>query len=186
MALHCDANVVRPIVRARHVNFLSGPAGSQGQDTLAPSIACSTPPVHPRARGEHFGQPIGPQLTFGSSPRARGTLFWQTPDATRRFTLQTTHRRERLFTVRGETPAMSLDQASAAALLRPRLFRTRLMFRQIGNDSLCRRNPSRPDRIPGRAMPPHEARPGLCTSREPTHPRSHEADRLTVVLALPL
>jgi hypothetical protein len=35
MALHCDADMVRPIVGARLVKFLSGPAGSQGQDALA-------------------------------------------------------------------------------------------------------------------------------------------------------
>jgi len=35
MALHCDADMVWPIVRARQVKFLSGPAGSQGQDALA-------------------------------------------------------------------------------------------------------------------------------------------------------
>ena len=37
MALHCDANVVRPIVRARHVNFLSGPAGPEGGFSYGPS-----------------------------------------------------------------------------------------------------------------------------------------------------
>ena len=35
MALHRDADMVRPIVGARQVKFLSGPAGSQGQDALA-------------------------------------------------------------------------------------------------------------------------------------------------------
>jgi hypothetical protein len=35
MALYCDADMVWPIVRARQVKFLSGPAGSQGQDALA-------------------------------------------------------------------------------------------------------------------------------------------------------
>ena len=35
MALHCDADMVRAIVGARHVKLLSGPAGSQGQDALA-------------------------------------------------------------------------------------------------------------------------------------------------------
>ena len=35
MALHCDADMVRPIVGTREVKFLSGPAGSQGQDPLA-------------------------------------------------------------------------------------------------------------------------------------------------------
>jgi len=35
MALHCDADVVRAIVGARQVKFLSGPADSQGQDALA-------------------------------------------------------------------------------------------------------------------------------------------------------
>jgi hypothetical protein len=35
MALHYDANVVRPIVGARQIKFLSGPAGSKGQDALA-------------------------------------------------------------------------------------------------------------------------------------------------------
>jgi len=35
MALHCNPNMVRAIVGARHVKFLSGPAGSQGQDALA-------------------------------------------------------------------------------------------------------------------------------------------------------
>ena len=30
MALHCDADMVRPIVRARQVKFLSSPAGGQG------------------------------------------------------------------------------------------------------------------------------------------------------------
>ena len=35
MALHCDADMVRSIVGARQVKFLSGPAGSQGQDALA-------------------------------------------------------------------------------------------------------------------------------------------------------
>jgi hypothetical protein len=35
MALHCDADMVRPIVGARLVKFLSGPAGSEGQDALA-------------------------------------------------------------------------------------------------------------------------------------------------------
>ena len=35
MALHYDANVVRAIVGARQIKFLSGPAGSQGQDALA-------------------------------------------------------------------------------------------------------------------------------------------------------
>ena len=35
MALHCDADMVRAIVGARQVKFLSGPTGSQGQDALA-------------------------------------------------------------------------------------------------------------------------------------------------------
>jgi len=35
MALHRDPNMVRAIVGARHVKFLSGLAGSQGQDALA-------------------------------------------------------------------------------------------------------------------------------------------------------
>ena len=35
MALHCDADMVRPIVGARLVKFPSGPADSQGQDALA-------------------------------------------------------------------------------------------------------------------------------------------------------
>jgi hypothetical protein len=35
MALHCDADMVRAIVRACQVKFLSGPAGRQGQDGLA-------------------------------------------------------------------------------------------------------------------------------------------------------
>ena len=35
MALHCDSDMVRPIVGARLVKFLSSPAGSQGQDALA-------------------------------------------------------------------------------------------------------------------------------------------------------
>jgi hypothetical protein len=35
MALHYDANVVRAIVGARQIKFLSGPAGSEGQDALA-------------------------------------------------------------------------------------------------------------------------------------------------------
>ena len=35
MALHCDPNMVRAIVGARHVKFGSGLAGSQGQDALA-------------------------------------------------------------------------------------------------------------------------------------------------------
>jgi hypothetical protein len=35
MALHCDADMVRAIVWARQVKFLSGLAGSQGQDALA-------------------------------------------------------------------------------------------------------------------------------------------------------
>src|SRR6516165_8393129 len=35
MALHCDADMVRPIVGARLVEFLSGPAGSQCQDAFA-------------------------------------------------------------------------------------------------------------------------------------------------------
>jgi len=34
MALHFDADMVRAIVGARHVKFLSGPAGSQSQDAL--------------------------------------------------------------------------------------------------------------------------------------------------------
>jgi hypothetical protein len=35
MALHHDPDMVRAIVGARQVKFLFGPAGSQGQDTLA-------------------------------------------------------------------------------------------------------------------------------------------------------
>jgi hypothetical protein len=35
VALHCDADMVRAIVWAHQVKFLSGPAGSQGQDALA-------------------------------------------------------------------------------------------------------------------------------------------------------
>ena len=35
MALHCDADMVRAIVGARHVKFGSGLAASQGQDALA-------------------------------------------------------------------------------------------------------------------------------------------------------
>jgi hypothetical protein len=35
MALHCDADMVRAIVRARQIKFLTSPAGSQGQDALA-------------------------------------------------------------------------------------------------------------------------------------------------------
>jgi hypothetical protein len=35
MALHCDADMVRAIVGAREVEFLSGPAVGQGQDALA-------------------------------------------------------------------------------------------------------------------------------------------------------
>src|SRR4029077_7569022 len=35
MALHCDADMVRAIVGARQVKFLSGLAGSQSQDALA-------------------------------------------------------------------------------------------------------------------------------------------------------
>jgi hypothetical protein len=35
MTLHCDADMVRAIVGARQVKFLSGPAGSQGQHALA-------------------------------------------------------------------------------------------------------------------------------------------------------
>ena len=35
MALHCDADMVRAIVGARHVKFGSGLAGSQGQDAVA-------------------------------------------------------------------------------------------------------------------------------------------------------
>jgi len=35
MTLHCDADMVRPIVGTREIKFLSGPAGSQGQDPLA-------------------------------------------------------------------------------------------------------------------------------------------------------
>ena len=35
MALHCDADMVRAVFRACQVKFLSGPAGSQGQDALA-------------------------------------------------------------------------------------------------------------------------------------------------------
>jgi len=35
MALHCNPNMVRAIVGARHVKFGSGVAGSQGQDALA-------------------------------------------------------------------------------------------------------------------------------------------------------
>ena len=35
MALHCDADMVRAIVGACQVKFLSGPAGRQGQDALA-------------------------------------------------------------------------------------------------------------------------------------------------------
>ena len=35
MALHCDADVVRAVVGARQVKFLSSPAGSQSQDALA-------------------------------------------------------------------------------------------------------------------------------------------------------
>jgi len=34
MALHCDADMVRAIVGARHVKFLSGSAGSQSKDAL--------------------------------------------------------------------------------------------------------------------------------------------------------
>jgi hypothetical protein len=34
VALHCDADMVRAIAGARQVKFLSGPAGSQGQDAL--------------------------------------------------------------------------------------------------------------------------------------------------------
>jgi hypothetical protein len=34
MALHCDADMVRAIVGARPVKFLSGPAASQGQDAF--------------------------------------------------------------------------------------------------------------------------------------------------------
>ena len=34
MTLHSDADMVRPIVGARQVKFLSGPACSQGQDAL--------------------------------------------------------------------------------------------------------------------------------------------------------
>ena len=35
MALHYDANVVRAIVGARQIKFLSSLAGSKGQDALA-------------------------------------------------------------------------------------------------------------------------------------------------------
>ena len=35
MALHCDADMVRPIIGARQVKFLSSPAGGQSQDALA-------------------------------------------------------------------------------------------------------------------------------------------------------
>ena len=35
MALHCDADMVRAIAGARQVKFLTGPAGSKGQDALA-------------------------------------------------------------------------------------------------------------------------------------------------------
>jgi len=35
MALHCDADVVRAVVGARQVKFLSSPAGRQSQDALA-------------------------------------------------------------------------------------------------------------------------------------------------------
>jgi hypothetical protein len=35
MALHGDADMVRAIAGARQVKFLSGPAGSQGQDAFA-------------------------------------------------------------------------------------------------------------------------------------------------------
>src|SRR5262249_53691762 len=35
MALHSDADMVRPIVGARQVKLLSGPAGSQSQNPLA-------------------------------------------------------------------------------------------------------------------------------------------------------
>jgi len=35
MALHCDADMVRPIVGARQVKFRSSPACSQSQDALA-------------------------------------------------------------------------------------------------------------------------------------------------------
>jgi hypothetical protein len=35
MALHHDTDMVRAIFGARQVKFLFGPAGSQGQDTLA-------------------------------------------------------------------------------------------------------------------------------------------------------
>jgi hypothetical protein len=34
MALHCDADMVRAIVGARRVKFLSGSAGSQSKDAL--------------------------------------------------------------------------------------------------------------------------------------------------------
>jgi hypothetical protein len=35
MALHCDPDMVRAIVGARQVKFLSSPPGSQGQDAFA-------------------------------------------------------------------------------------------------------------------------------------------------------
>jgi hypothetical protein len=35
MALHCDADMVWPIVGARQVKLLLSPAGSQNQDALA-------------------------------------------------------------------------------------------------------------------------------------------------------
>ena len=62
--------------------FIPAPAGNTG----LPPCACRSPPVHPRACGEH-----GPFLTslpfhFGSSPRLRGTRWrYRPPTLPRRF-----------------------------------------------------------------------------------------------------
>ena len=56
--------------RRRH-RFIPACAGNTLPTTHKPPTA----PVHPRVRGEHINSPASVRYFFGSSPRARGTLF---------------------------------------------------------------------------------------------------------------
>jgi hypothetical protein len=84
MALHCDADMVRPIVGARQVKLLSGHAGSQGQDALAQAFAAKRPNSIRRVLSGWSDSANFPSLSRIASRKRRASLSCSKPAPDRR------------------------------------------------------------------------------------------------------
>ena len=80
---HARGTLSRRRPHTHHTRFIPACAGN----TFASARIARKRAVHPRMRGEHSYYDGSTGRGCGSSPHARGTLFEQTPDSTRKFRL---------------------------------------------------------------------------------------------------